>query len=117
MEKTVDIGGKEVFLKSSAMTPVIYRDAFGRDIFKAQSSIFALANKNIETAQNVDSVGIMEITWAMARTADENTPEFLVWLDTLEAFPIFDVLKDIVELVMQNMTTTSRIKNVKAAGN
>ena len=115
MEKIVDIGGKEVRLKASAMTPVIYRNAFGRDIFKAQGSIFTLASKKLKDLANVDSVGVMEIVWAMAKTADRSLPGFEDWLETLEAFPILDVFNETVDLLMQNMTVRSNIKNSGAA--
>ena len=34
MEKTIQIDGKEVKLKSSAAIPSMYRNEFGKDVFK-----------------------------------------------------------------------------------
>ena len=45
MEKTVKIDGKNVRLKSSAAIPRMYRNVFGKDIFKDISANDTLMNQ------------------------------------------------------------------------
>lgn len=121
MEKTITIDGKEIRLKANAMLPIVYRNAFGQDIFKAQGSIFGLVGGknivNLRGIEDVDCVGIMQIIWCMAKCANGSLPDFEKWIEGFEAFPIFDVFNDALELFMLNISTTSKIKNADAAGN
>lgn len=121
MEKIITIDGKEISLKANAMLPIVYRNAFGQDIFKVQGSIFGLVSGkggvNLRAIEDVDCVGVMQIIWCMAKCANSSLPDFEKWIEGFEAFPIFDVFNDALELFMLNISTTSKIKNRKAAGN
>lgn len=119
MEKTVFIDGKEIKMKATAMLPLRYRAAFGKDIFKVQGSIFGLAagaGVNMKAIEDIDCVGIMEVMWCMAKEADASIPDFEKWLETFDTFPIFDVFNEVFDLFMVNVTSTTKIKNINAAG-
>ena len=125
MEKTITIDGKEVRLKANAMQAIIYRANFGRDILEVQGSLMGMVefdregntHINLSGVKNIDSVGIVEIIWCMAKAADDTIPPMEQWLNQFDTFPIMDVFADAYELVLANFISTSRIKNTKAAGN
>lgn len=119
MEKTITLNGKETKLKANAMNALIYRAAFGEDIFKVQGMfakiVDADGNVNIEL---IDSIGVMRLVWTMAKAADKETYDFEKWLEGFEeGFPVMDILTDIGELLTINLTSTTKIKNASAAGN
>ena len=124
MEKVIKIGEKEVKLKANAMQAIIYRAEFGRDIMEVQGSLMGMVNFdkdggtsiNINGMKPIDSVGIVQIIWTMAKAADNNTPPLEQWLDQFDTFPIMDVFADAYELILANFISTTRIKNTKAAG-
>ena len=123
MEKIINIGGKEVKLKSNAMQAIIYRREFGRDIIEAQSSVLKMLNFekngkatfNLDGLKNLDCVGIVEIIWTMAKAADSSIPPLEQWLEQFDSFPIMDVFAEAYELILANFVSISKIKNTKAA--
>ncbi len=118
MEKTITVDGKELKLKANARNALIYRAAFGEDIFKVQGSFARTINDRGElVVENIDCLGIMKLVWTMAKAADSSTTEFEKWLDTFDEFPIMDVFAELQEMLMINMTSTTKIKNAKAAVN
>ena len=124
MEKIIKIGDKDVKLKANAMQAIIYRREFGRDIMEVQGSIMKMmkfdnagnATFNFDGIGNLDSVGIVQIIWTMAKAADASIPPLEQWLDQFDAFPIMDVFAESYELILSNFISISRIKNTKAAG-
>lgn len=118
MEKTITVDGKELKLKANAMNALIFRSAFGEDIFKVQGTFSKTINDDGTPAlENIDCLGVMKLVWTMAKAADKTTPAFESWLDTFEEFPIMDVFVEIHDMLMINMTSTTKIKNAKAAAN
>ena len=112
MEKNIIIDGKEIKLKANAMNALIYRSAFGEDIFKAQSMLFTAKDKkgNIDISK-IDSLGMIKIVWTMAKAANDDTAPFEEWLSSFEEFPVLDLLGEIVDLILVNMTSKTKIKN------
>ena len=133
MEKTIVIDGKDIKLKSNAMLPLIYRSAFGEDIFKKQATLFAVyGSEDVEVEKDgkkiketvmttdltkLDSIGFMRVMWCMAKCADSAVPVFEEWLEGFEVFPILDVLAEVQDIYMANMKSTTPIKNKKATEN
>ncbi|WP_353423980.1 hypothetical protein [Christensenella massiliensis] len=124
MEKVIKIGDKDVRLKANAMQAIIYRREFGRDIMEVQGSIMKMMNFdkagnatfNLDGIGNLDSVGIVQVIWTMAKAADASVPPLEQWLEQFDAFPIMDVFAETYELILANFISTTRIKNRKAAG-
>lgn len=120
LEKTVNIGGKEVKFKSSAAVPRIYRTKFGRDIFKDLTVLensFSKAGGADAAAKGstfpIEDLELFEnIAYVMAYHADPETVPGNIeqWLDQFEIFSIYEVLPDILELWGSNMATTSTSK-------
>ena len=124
MEKIIKIDGKSVKLKSNAMQAIIYRREFGRDIMEVQGSLMKMVNFdkkggmsfNINGISGIDSVGIVEIIWTMAKAADSSVPPLEQWLEQFDSFPIMDVFAECYELILANFVSISKIKNAQAAG-
>lgn len=108
MEKIINIGGEDITLKATAMNMVIYRSQFGKDIMEVAGAIIKAGST--QEFDKLDSLGIARLVWTMAKTYDKDFPPFEKWFENLESFPILDILNDIMELVMANLTSTTGIK-------
>ena len=113
MEKIIKIGEKEVLLKANAMNALIYRSNFGNDIFTDEAKIVSVAKD--ENYGEIEIVKLMQIVWTMAKAADSKTEPFNEWVSNFEEFPVFDVLTDIIELILMNFSSKTNIKNSMAA--
>lgn len=119
MEKTIEIDGKNVRLKSNALLPIVFRANFGRDIFEVQSQIFGLGKSGLSVRQikDIECVGVMQMVWTMAKIADDSIKPFEEWVGEFDEFPVFDFFNEIFDLFLTNISSTSKIKNSSAAGN
>lgn len=117
MEKIIQIDGKDVPLKATAMNMVVYRSQFNKDIMEVAGAIVKVGSTQ-DFAQ-LDSLGVARVVWTMAKTADKELPPFEKWFEGIEQFPVLDILGDCMELIMANLTSTSTIKpkNAKRAEN
>lgn len=103
MEKTVKIDGKNVRLKSSAAIPRMYRNIFGKDIFKDMMALKKAMDRKKKQGDDlpVENLEMFEnIAYIMAKHADPNhVPNDIgKWLDHFEAFSIYQILPEIFEL-------------------
>jgi len=117
MEKIIKIDGKDVPLKATAMNMVVYRSQFNKDIMEVAGAIVK-AGSTQDFAQ-LDSLGVARVVWTMAKTADKDLLPFEKWFEGIEQFPVLDILGDIMDLIMSNLTSISTIKpkNAKRAEN
>lgn len=122
MEKTVNVGGKEMRLKAVAKLPIVFEAQFGKNFMEVQDKLFKIGY--IDTDGNVkldlsklDYVGLCQILWSMAKLADSNTPPYEQWLDSLEELPAVDVIEETIDLLTANLVSKSKIKNASAAVN
>lgn len=118
MEKTLNMGGKEVTFRATAATPMHYRNKFGGDMVVAMSRLA----ETMETAKDgsnsipVESLEIFEkVAYIMAWHAAQkhgvdfpDTPE--EWLDEYEIMSIYNVLPEIIELWGANNKTLVKSK-------
>lgn len=122
MEKTIEIGGRPVALRASALVPRLYRFKFGRDMIadmrqlqKAFNKATALpANATDEEKQDaqlsaMDLTLFENVAYIMAKHADKSIPaEPDEWLDSLDGvFSVYEILPIILELWQLNTATTS----------
>lgn len=136
MDKIITVGGKEVGLRATALTPRLYRHKMGRDIVRDMAQLQSRFSKAIkaqhlekpkenaadwqkkeyedaikEAQMSVMDLEIFEnVSWIMARQYDPDTvpetPE--AWLDSFDtAFSVYLVLPQILELWQLNQATTS----------
>ena len=124
MDKVLNIAGKEVGLRATALTPRLYRHKIGRDIIQDMSQLqkaFAKAaqiskdatDEEREAAQlSVMDLEIFEnVAFIMARQYDQNIPDTVeAWLDEFDTFSIYEIFPVILELWNLNNKTTAKPK-------
>lgn len=116
IEKTIQVEGKDMKLRCSALIPRSYRRIFGRDMIADMDSLIAAYRKHQKDKTiPIDSINLEvfeNVAWLMLKSAGENvgeTPE--EWLDELSGiFSIYEVLPDILMLWNASKKTTSTPK-------
>lgn len=127
MTKTVVIDGKEFRMRASALTPRLYRAFFKRDMIRDMQNLLTAYNKLLTLPEDateeeknevnlviLDYLEVFEnVAWLFCKEGGEavgNSPE--EWLDTIEGlFSIYEAMPSIIELWIDNQTTTSLPKN------
>lgn len=94
-------GGKALDMKNAGET---IKDL---DISDIQSALYSLAG--------LEFTDILNITWAMAKAADESIEEPRVWVRSLTSFPVDAVVPVIFDMNLQFLTTTKNYKRLQAA--
>ncbi len=119
MEKVLNIGGKEIKMKSTAGTMMRYRNQFNRDFIKDLMHLKGSMQDKVEQGIELDSIDLSifeKIAWCMAKTADDNVPDIEHWLDDFETFDIYQVLPEIMGLLVANMEQIGSKKKTVAEG-
>lgn len=120
MEKVLNIGGKEVRLKSTAGTMMRYRNNFNRDFIKDLVSLQGKLVNKLENGAEFEAFDLdmfEKIAWCMAKTYDDNIPNIEKWLDEFETFDIMQVLPEIMDLLVANMEQINSKKKSEAMEN
>ena len=147
MEKTINIGNKEVRLNNNIGWAIDYRDQFGQDIIPTLLPMVAAAldlikglleemedTTNLEwqdVLKTVDGDTLLDalvhlgglefkdfinVTWAMAKCADETIPEPRTWVRQFETFPLDEIAPAVFELIYKGVISSknvTRLKNLK----
>ena len=110
MDKVLNIAGKEVGLRATALTPRLYRHKIGRDIIQDMAKLQKSFSK--ATQLSVMDLEIFEnVAFVMARQYDQNIPDTVdAWLDQFETFSIYEIFPEILSLWNMNNKTTSKPK-------
>lgn len=117
MEKTIEIDGQQITFKSTGATPLRYKNQFGADFFSDLMSMLPAASLaeeegetelSIEDIQGVDFEVLYNIVWVLAKTADKNIHEPLVWLDEFDVFPIIDIFSEIEDLLISSISVKKK---------
>ena len=125
MERTVEIDGKPVRLRTSALIPRMYRFKFGRDLvadmnqlrksWKRVQELPADATDEQRQDAQLDAADLTifeNVAYLMVKNAGgdiPDTPDEL--LDSMDGvFSVYEVLPVILELWGANLETTSRPK-------
>lgn len=117
MEKTIVIDGTKVKLKTNGSTPIRYKAQFKRDYLAEivrMMKLFHLFTKDnltdleSEEIEKIDMTVVYNIVWMYAKTADDNIPEPILWLETFEEFPILEVTLQIVELATSSLKSSKK---------
>ena len=145
MEKIIKIGKQEVRLNNNVAWTMEYRDQFGKDIVPALMPILASLMEGVSTiisesgsnevtmADIADAVQgrsmdvllpmfqvefvdtIINVTWAMAKVADENIEPPKRWVRQFEDFPLDVVVPAVYELVLKGFVSSKNLKRLKKA--
>ena len=112
MVKTINIDGKEVRMRASALIPRIYRFRFGRDMIqdmnglrKAWRKLQELPEDATDEQREEAQFSVMDLTifenvaYVMAKHGDPSIPDDIdEWMDQFELFSIYEVLPEILKL-------------------
>lgn len=121
MEKIVQVDGKNVRMRASALIPRLYRFKFGRDVMKdmmnlkkAYKKVQELPDDATEEEKQEAQLSVLDLTifenmaYIMAKHADNTVPDTVEeWLDKYETFSIYEVFPTMLELWNMNQKTTS----------
>jgi len=143
VEKIIKIGKQEVRLNNNVAWTMEYRDQFGKDIVPALMPILASLMEGVSTiisesgsnevtmADIADAVQgrsmdvllpmfqvefvdtIVNVTWAMAKAADENIEPPKRWVRQFEEFPLDVVVPAVYELVLKGFVSSKNLKRLK----
>ena len=146
MEKIIKIGDKEVRLNNNVAWTMEYRDQFGRDIVPALmpvlasllegvSTIVTESNGQEITANNIAEAVqgramevllpmfqvefvdvIVNVTWAMAKAADENIESPKRWVRQFDTFPLDVVGPAVFDMAMKGFISSKNLKRLKKVG-
>ena len=146
MEKIIKIGKQEVRLNNNVAWTMDYRDQFGKDIVPALMPILASLMEGVSTiisesgsnevtmADIADAVQgrsmdvllpmfqvefvdvIINVTWAMAKAADETILPPKQWVKQFDEFPLDVVGPAIYDLVLKGFVSSKNLKRLKKIG-
>ena len=144
MEKIIKIGKQEVKLDNNVAWTMEYRDQFGKDILpvimpfmasmiEGVSTIAADAGEltltNIANALEgrvmdvllpmfqADFVDLtVNVTWAMAKAADENIDPPKRWVRQFETFPLDVVGPAVFDMALKGFVSSKNLKRLKKIG-
>ena len=146
MEKIINIGEHEVRLNNNVAWTMEYRDQFGKDIVPAlmpvlatmiegvssvvaeagadkielESLANALEGRSMEILMPLFQVEfvdiIINVTWAMAKAADETIAPPKRWVRQFETFPLDIVAPAVYELVFTGFVSSKNLTRLKSIG-
>ena len=146
MEKVIKIGKQEVRLNNNVAWTMEYRDQFGKDIVPALMPVIASLIEGVstivaETGKSEISVSdiadaiqgramevllpmfqvefvdvVINVTWAMAKAADENIAPPKQWVKQFETFPLDVVAPAVYDLVLKGFVSSKNLKRLKEIG-
>ena len=116
MNKTLEIGGRELVLQSNAGTALFYKRIFRKDLIQAITKI--------DEEDNLEMVDrITELCFIMAKQGEGSgidkmlaltEKDFFEWLCSFEAnaFTDADIIVKVIGIWQNSNDTTSELKNV-----
>ena len=145
MEKTIKIGKQEVRLNNNVAWTMEYRDQFNKDILPVIMPFIAAMTEGIasvlaETGDDLTRAGIADaiqgrsmdillpmfqaefvdlivnVTWAMAKAADENIAPPKQWVRQFEEFPLDVVGPAVWDLVLKGFVSSKNLRRLKKIG-
>lgn len=144
MEKTIKLEDKEIRLNNRVGWVLTYRDQFGTDILPTIMPLFAglldivsgvmaqidgddISLENILRLIDTDSVmdalvhlsgfelaEFLNITWAMAKEADEDLPDPETWLRGFEEFPLDIIVPEVFKLAFNGMVSSKNRERLES---
>lgn len=145
MEKIIKIGKQEVHLNNNVAWTMEYRDQFGKDIVPAimpliasmiegVSTVIAESGNEITTKTLAEAVQgralevmlpmfqaefvdlIINVTWAMAKAADESIEPPKRWVRQFDSFPLDIVGPAVFDMVLKGFVSSKNLKRLKGIG-
>lgn len=100
MEKTINVGGRDIPFKATASTPRRYRAQTGKDLLKDLYAISAASsNGGAVDFSKIDTDVLMQLAYTMAKQADPEVPDDINdWLDEFEPMDVLNACGEILML-------------------
>lgn len=141
MEKTIKIGKQEIRLNNNVAWTMEYRDQFGKDILPAlmplvasmlesAAAIYADKSAELTFADILESLEgrtmeiflplfqaefvdlIVNVTWAMAKAADEDIEPPKKWVKQFDSFPLDVIVPTVGEMALKGFTSSKNLKRL-----
>ena len=120
MEKTIEIDGQKVRLKSTAGTPKRYKAQFRKDYFSellklsklmtnVDGDTFDLSKIDYSELDYLDFEVFYNFIWVLAKTANKEIGDPQEWLDEFDAMPIAEVFPEIIDLLESSITSKKKL--------
>lgn len=144
MEKTIQIGDKDIKLSNNIGWAFAYRDQFGHDIIPTLmpmlGSMIDLFAGMIEATGKTDTltmedlgaiassdamaealiklsglefIEFINITWALAKAADDNIDEPRIWVKQFDTFPVDTIAPALFDLVIRGVVSSKNWKRLQ----
>lgn len=115
MEKIINIGGVDVRLKSTAATPLIYKNQF-KTSFLTDLMLLSKTFQNgtdvnkmsYNQLKNVDLDIFYNFVWVLAKGADKNIEPPLEWFARFNEFNLQEVMADVMDLLTSSIGGTKK---------
>ncbi len=108
--KKIEIDGIPVEFKASAAIPRIYRNKFGRDVYKDLMMLNDAIKDQDEAESSLDNFSLQMfedlafVMWSAAHPEEKyDSPD--EWLDQFNTFSIYQILPELIDLWGMNIKT------------
>lgn len=146
MEKIIKIGKQEVRLSNNTAWTIEYRDQFGKDIVPTLMPLIMTITEGItsvvsemgkaevkslvEVAEvlqgrstdillpmyQIEFVDLINITWAMAKAANEDILPPKQWIKQFDSFPVDVVAPAVYDMALKGFISSKNLKRLKTLG-
>ena len=141
MKQIINIGNKEVLLDNNMAWIMEYKDQFGKDVLPSLMPVVAsliegaaailaetggdltmvgvaeaLEGKSMEVLlpmYQIEFVDLINITWAMAKAADESIDPPKRWIRQFETFPVDVVAPAVFDLILKGSSSSKNLERLK----
>lgn len=143
MERTIKIDDKHsVRLNNNLAWMMIYREQTGKDVmadlYPVLDTVLALAwgvlqqmegekitltglksvdretlEDVVATAAGFEMTTLIDITWALAKCADDDIEEPKVWIRQFEVFPLDTILPEVFNLILEGSLNSKNLKRLR----
>lgn len=134
MQKTLIIDGKEITFKANASLTYVYKNQFGRDLLtslmplisdilngldgifekmKSEKSFEVLPSDIaglLEGVYTLELVDVQNIIWTMAKVADKEIKEPVLWYSQFEEFALYDVAVELAPMLLSSLISKKKLQ-------
>ena len=96
-EKIVKIGSKEVPMKTSAYTPILYANLFNQNVFGEMNEIISAAGET-GTVPFDKVIILYRLAYCMAYQANPDLPPMEEWMDQFDVYDIPEIAGELIGL-------------------
>lgn len=101
MEKVLNIGGKEIKMKSSSAIIFVYRNNFNEDfmikLIEMNNKMQNLGKEH--EAEALDYEFFLKSAWCMNKLADDTIPPFEEWLNQFELLELMQAIPEVIPIL------------------